>query len=311
MAKRKILVVIGDLMLDKYTRGRVDRISPEAPVQVVNVDEVDYKLGGAGNVASNLRALGADVKLLGIVGDDYHALIIRDLMQRQGIVSGLVVERGRPTTVKERIVAHGQQMLRIDVETSRPIDKALCEMMLGNLESNLSGPIIISDYNKGAVRPDVIALLCERVNIDKRLVIVAPKTKYFSSKLNLYDCVYAIVMNHYEAEGISGIKITNNPSCARALKRVRKFTGCGNVVITRSEAGMSLFDGKDIRHIPSLAQEVYNVTGAGDTVVATIAQVLSDKVDLFKACTLANKAASLVIAKQGTATITYDELMGE
>jgi D-beta-D-heptose 7-phosphate kinase/D-beta-D-heptose 1-phosphate adenosyltransferase len=301
--------VIGDVMLDKYVFGHVDRVSPESPVPVVCVDNVEYRLGGAANVAVNLRALGAEVKLLGVVGNDYEGKLVKSLLLEKGIKRGLVTVNNRPTTMKERIVAHAQHVVRVDVEVPKPIEYDILEQVLGYLP--IRGPVIISDYNKGVVVPDIITMILERLINSGRMVILDPKLKDLMGRKGLYDGVKVIVPNHVEAGQAVNVTITDDESCERAILRLHEYTGAMSIVITRGAAGMSIYDGSQIIHIPSEAHEVYDVTGAGDTVVATMGYFLSIGYSLLDACKLANKAAGIVVGHQGVSTVTFEDLVWE
>jgi D-beta-D-heptose 7-phosphate kinase/D-beta-D-heptose 1-phosphate adenosyltransferase len=307
MSKKVKFTVVGDVMLDKYVMGHVDRISPESPVPVVCVDNVEYRLGGAANVAINLESLGACVKLLGVIGNDNNGDLVDELLKKHNINNGLVKTNNRPTTVKERIIAHSQHVVRIDNEICNPIDYTLLEKLADNLSD--SGAVIISDYNKGVVVVDVITLLLEKILNDNRLVLIDPKLKDFCGRKNMYDGVSVIIPNHIEAGQIVGLTIKDDKSCERAIIKLKEMTGADNIVITRSSDGMSIYDGKNITHIPSIAHAVYDVTGAGDTVISVLGFFLQHGHSLIDSCNFANKAASIVVSRQGTSSVTMKDLL--
>ncbi len=309
------ILVIGDVIVDHFIWGSVSRISPEAPVPVVNVKNEEMLLGGSANVLRNLYSLGGKGSLCGIIGDDTMGLQVVDLMNDlEAPVNGLM--RGqRPTTVKTRVVAQGQQVVRFDREATGTPSRQSMENLLAYLENHLHefNGIIVSDYAKGVVCEPVMRHLHQlRLHIqdtDGRLLplIVDPKPS------NLHHFVGATVItpNHHEAEQISGLDIGNDKNGIRiAARQIRDEIDCENVLITLGEAGMALL-GKDdeLITIPAMAKEVYDVTGAGDTVVATLALGLASGCSLTDAATIANFAASIVVGKVGTAAVTTEELL--
>jgi rfaE bifunctional protein kinase chain/domain len=303
------LLVLGDLMLDEFIWGEVRRISPEAPVPVVEVRRESQHLGGAGNVVSNLLALGARATIIGVIGADAAGERLRDQAQERGAdVTGLVVDSSRPTTLKTRIVAHSQQMLRFDREEKRAITSATEEMVIEHFHSAASSveAIVISDYEKGALTPKLLRAVIEEARSLQIPVCLDPKLKNWSH----YVGVDVITPNQLEAERASGIEITDEASLMAAARWIRDSLECRDVLITRGEHGMGLLDATGrLTHIPTVAREVYDVTGAGDTVIATLALALAAGAPIDEAAVIANQAAGIVVGKVGTATVSRAELI--
>lgn len=306
--KRRILVV-GDLMLDQFVRGKVGRISPEAPVPVVAVAEESWMPGGAGNVCCNLAALGASVSLVSAIGTDpAGAQLLSELRARGMDTSPIVSDPGRVTTQKCRIVAEHQQVVRVDRESAQPVGAALQRQLLERLRraAAQADALVVSDYGKGVVTR---AMLRAALRVAHQLgipVIVDPKVEHFK----LYKGVDCITPNAAEAWG--GMRLSPKPGeeAVRALgRRIIKTLRLRSLLLTRSEKGMTLFEASGaVRHIPARAREVYDVTGAGDTVVSVMALALASGARLYEAAVLANAAAGVVVAKLGTATATRAEL---
>jgi D-glycero-beta-D-manno-heptose-7-phosphate kinase len=302
------IAVLGDIMLDRYLWGNVERISPEAPVPVVNVTKETTNLGGAANVAANVRALGADVILLGITGDDMMAEILKtNLVDSDLKTSGLLVDKDRPTTVKTRIVAHNQQVVRIDRESTAEIPASLVEQLIakiGKMIKNLDG-LIISDYGKGVITYDLLSSIIPLAREAGVFVAVDPKEVHFMN----YREVSVITPNHHEAGFISGKKITNEAILADVGWNLMDLLNLESLLITRGEKGMALFEkDRNLTLIPAQAKTVYDVTGAGDTVIATLTVAKSAGATMQEASIFANAAAGLAVAQFGTARITADEL---
>jgi D-glycero-beta-D-manno-heptose-7-phosphate kinase len=306
------IVVLGDLMLDEFIWGEVRRISPEAPVPIVEVKRESWNLGGAANVIANLLGLGARVVPIGIVGDDKAAEIMRTYLAGGGAdPSGVVTDSSRPTTRKTRIVAHSrhqsQQIVRADRENRTPIssdtEDRLIPVFLDALED--SDAIIISDYDKGLLTPRLLSETIEATHAQDKIVCLDPKIRNFLHYRNV-DC---ITPNQLEAERVTNIEITGEDSLRAAAIRIRDMLACKNVLITRSEAGMSLLNANGrMTHIPTVAREVYDVTGAGDTVISVLTLALVSGAELEEAAIIANYAAGVVVSKIGTATISTAEL---
>ncbi len=306
---RQRLLVLGDLMLDEFIWGEVRRISPEAPVPVVEVRRETIQLGGAGNVVSNLLDLKAVAIPLGIVGDDEGGARLRHLFADRGAdCSRLVTVPGRPTTRKTRIVAHSQQMVRADREDRSPIAEEVEDAILRHLLDALDSAdaLIISDYDKGMLTPRLLHHAIEAAHSCRKLVCLDPKIRNFLH----YRNVDLITPNQPEAERATGIEIVDETSLLAAAHRIREMIACRHVLITRGEHGMSLLpESGPVTHIPTTAREVYDVTGAGDTVIATLTLALASGASLLTAATLSNFAAGIVVAKVGTATASTDELL--
>ncbi len=302
------LIVLGDLMLDEFIWGEVRRISPEAPVPVVEVKRESWHLGGAGNVVSNLIELGAKALPIGIIGDDEAGgLMRRKFAERGAATDGLIIEDSRPTTRKTRIVAHSQQMVRADREDRSPISADIEDRVIAVFKTALceAEAVIISDYDKGLLTPRALEAVISATRAAGKIVCLDPKIKNFLS----YQNVDVITPNQPEAERASGIEIVDDASLIAAAHRIRELLICANVLITRGEHGMSLLDAEDrLTHIPTVAREVYDVTGAGDTVIATLALAMATGASVADAAVIANHAAGVVVAKVGTATVTPTEL---
>lgn len=303
------LVVLGDLMLDEFIWGEVRRISPEAPVPVVEVRRETLNLGGAGNVVSNLRALGARAVPVGLVGADEAAERIRERFQAiEAETDGLIADPSRPTTRKTRIVAHSQQMVRADREDRSPVSREVEDRALDAVTRHLekADGLIISDYDKGLLTPRLLAGAIRAARAAGKPVTLDPKIRNFNS----YREVDLITPNQLEAERASGIEIVDQDSLISAARRIRNMLDCRNVLITRGEHGMALLEeGDHLTNIPTVAREVYDVTGAGDTVIAALTLALTSGASLPDAAIIANHAAGVVVAKIGTATVSKAELI--
>jgi len=308
------LVVLGDLMLDEFIWGDVRRISPEAPVPVVEVRRESSHLGGAGNVVSNLIDLGAQVAVAGFVGEDLAGDEIRRRCGEAGAdVSSVLTDPARPTTRKTRVVAHSQQMVRFDREHRHPVsgeNEAAMRLACGNAIDQAEA-LIISDYDKGAVTPALLKDFIDRARRQGKVVLVDPKMRNW----NHYTGVDVITPNQREAELATSVEIVDNASLEIAALRIRDSLDCRNVLITRGERGMSLLNAEGrLLEIPTVAREVFDVTGAGDTVIATLAMCLISGATIEEAAVIANHAAGVVVGKVGTATLSQAELidaMGE
>jgi D-beta-D-heptose 7-phosphate kinase/D-beta-D-heptose 1-phosphate adenosyltransferase len=302
------LIVLGDLMLDEFIWGEVRRISPEAPVPVVEVRHETWHLGGAGNVVANLLELGAEAIPIGVIGDDPAGdRLRRRFLERGAGTAGLVVDPARPTTLKMRIIAHSQQMVRADRESRHAIEAEVEDRLIAMYDAALdrAEAVIISDYEKGVLTPRVLRHAIERARARQTPVCLDPKIKHLAS----YRQVDLITPNQHEAERATGIEIVDQESLERAARGLREMLECGAVLITRGERGMTLLDAAGtLTHIPTAAREVYDVTGAGDTVIATLALALAAGAALDEAAVIANHAAGVVVGKVGTATLTRAEL---
>jgi rfaE bifunctional protein kinase chain/domain len=296
------LMVLGDLMLDRYLWGQVNRISPEAPVPVVAVTKETSCLGGAGNVSRNLQSLGASVLLVGVVGDDPAGLWIK---QNAPTDRGILTHPKRPTTIKTRIVAHHQQVVRVDQEEAAPLTKALRQDILELIRNEAYEGILVSDYNKGIISRSLMQQVLETAKKRKIPVYVDPKVENFA----LYSPVTLITPNHLEAARIVNHPCETDGEVERAGASILKRIQARFLILKRGEQGMTVFArGRSPIHIPTLAQEVYDVTGAGDTVIATAGLALRSGASIQQAALLANTAAGIVVGKLGTATLTSREL---
>ncbi|MGA8576378.1 MAG: PfkB family carbohydrate kinase [Candidatus Cybelea sp.] len=300
---RRILVA-GDLMIDEWIWGTVTRISPEAPVPVVAVADHSFTLGGAGNVANNLRALRADVVFAGTVGNDAFADHVRELLRSEQVDdAGVFSSSDRPTTRKTRVVAHSQQVVRADWESTAPLQsgdrRRLTEFVRARAPH--CDAVILSDYSKGLLSREIVeaAALCP-------LVLADPKPQ----NIALFAGVTCVAPNAAEAAEITGVPIVDGPSLERAGMRLLELLDCRYAVVTRGEHGMALFgrDGERLQ-IPSVARTVYDVSGAGDTVIAVLGLALAAGAPIEQAMQLANFAAGAVVAKLGTATATPEEIL--
>ena len=302
------VLVLGDVMLDEFIWGRVVRISPEAPVPVVEVQEQSFHLGGAGNVASNVRSLGGRAILAGVVGADAAGERVRQQLAAAGVEASLATSGGgRPTTVKTRIIANHQQIVRADREQTDAIPDELEDELCGRVRELLPRcrALVVSDYQKGVVGPRLMRAVMPLARRRRIPVLVDPKVSHFS----LYRGVTLVTPNQMEAEQATGIPITGPSELQAAGASILRTLRCAAALITRGEHGMSLFrQGARPLHIPTAAREVFDVTGAGDTVIATLGLALCAGASLPHAAALANLAAGVVVGKLGTATATPEEL---
>jgi D-beta-D-heptose 7-phosphate kinase/D-beta-D-heptose 1-phosphate adenosyltransferase len=305
------VVVFGDVMLDEFVWGDVTRISPEAPVPVVEIRRESAHLGGAANVLANLRALGVRAGLVGVVGSDRAGERVRAELREAGALhaeESLIVDVSRPTTVKTRIIAHNQLIVRADRERRAPVDALVEERIVAALRRLLKGAdaLVVSDYDKGAVTPGVLGEILTAAEVAGVPVLVDPKTRNFDS----YRPATLVTPNHHEALRVTNSEDDTDEGVARAARTIRERLGCRSVLITRGERGMLLLEeGGEPVYVPTAAREVYDVTGAGDTVIATLAASLAAGATLVEAAMLANHAAGIVVGKIGTATATADELV--
>jgi D-glycero-beta-D-manno-heptose-7-phosphate kinase len=301
--------VLGDYMLDEYVLGSVTRISPEAPVPVVEDQNRYWTLGGAGNVVMNIRALGGNPLPFGLVGNDIGGHRVKSSLQKDSGVSAqyVFVDSSRPTTVKTRIIAQQQQLLRIDLESKAAMRRELKARMVAAVRSQVSrlGALVVSDYGKGVVNRVIFDELLNTCLESDVPVILDPK----AFDLMGVGPVTVITPNKREAEKFSGCRVDDDSSAEVAAATLMERTRAQNILITRGEQGMSLLSARgEVSHIPARAREVYDVTGAGDTVVAVLALALAGRAEVAEAAHLSNIAAGLVVGKMGTATVTVQEL---
>jgi rfaE bifunctional protein kinase chain/domain len=307
--KNCTILIIGDIMLDKYYFGEVRRISPEAPVPITRVIKEKETLGGAGNVAHNVALLGCNTMIAGVVGKDEHCTGLIQLLDSKAILhEGLVAKNG-PTTTKLRVIGGHQQMIRLDFEETQPIEQATEEKLKNYIAAVLPGQVgcvIISDYNKGVCTPALCQFIIESCAMHQIPVIVDPK----GSNWQKYKGASYITPNLLELNEAVHSSVANDDEQVKlAAQRIRRKYQIQNVMVTRSEKGLSLIGGKRCVHIPTLAQEVFDVSGAGDTVIAAVGAALAGKLDPNDAAYLANMAAGIVVGKAGTYAISREELL--
>ena len=311
--KGKEIIVIGDVMLDHFVKGSVSRISPEAPVPVVSVESEDFVAGGAGNVAVNLAVLGARPKVISVVGNDANGIILKQFLENTGAdVSKIVVDKTRPTTQKVRVIAERQQVVRVDRESKNLVNKNVAAECFENFKEALKTAkgVIMSDYGKGMLSDyniqDIIKA-CRAKNIP---VCVDPKIDNFLKYKNI-TCMTPNTKEAWEGMGLPPKK--DEKSILDLGKKILKTLKADSILITRSAQGMSLFENAKnpkVTTIKATAKEVFDVTGAGDTVISVLTLALACKASLKDAAFIANKAAGVVVAKLGTATVTTEEIKG-
>ncbi|HEX3557780.1 MAG TPA: D-glycero-beta-D-manno-heptose-7-phosphate kinase [Pyrinomonadaceae bacterium] len=307
----RTVVVYGDVMLDEFVWGDVTRISPEAPVPVVDIRRESVHLGGAANVLANLCSLGARAAVVGVVGNDRAGERVRAELREAGALDAdenLITDVSRPTTLKTRIIAHSQTVVRADRERRAHVDGPVEERVVAALRKLLRGAdaLVVSDYDKGAVTPGALDEVLPLAEVAGVPALVDPKIRNFNS----YRPATLVTPNHHEALRLTSTEDDTDEGIARAARAIRERLGCRSVLITRGERGMMLLeaDGEPV-YVPTAAREVYDVTGAGDTVIATLAASLAAGATLVEAAMLANHAAGIVVGKVGTATATAEELL--
>ena len=298
------VVVIGDVMLDEYLLGDVTRISPEAPVPVLEVRAHDWRLGGAANAAANIQVLGGVTTVIGAVGKDEAAARVAERLTQHGIASGIVVDPDRPTSKKTRLVAHQQQIVRIDHERRHPVSGAVTDRVRGAIDHAMQGAhaCVLSDYAKGVLTADIVRHAIDAARAAQIPVIVDPKQRSFAAYRgatvitpNLHELELAAQVAPFEVERAAASVLAEVPGTA--------------LLVTRSADGMTLFRaGRDPFHVAAFAKEVFDVTGAGDTVVAALALALAAQVAFEDAVTLASLAAAISVSKRGTSTVSPAEL---
>ena len=306
--RRSRVAVVGDIMLDRYIWGVVDRISPEAPVPVVAVHDVSVRPGGAANVAWNLASLGVKATLAGVVGTDGSAAELVRLIGEKGLsAKNLVADRSRPTTEKIRIVAHSQQVVRADIESAEPMRDAIIRKLLAAVKATVTGAkaVVISDYGKGVVTEQVMDLVRTLCAPRRVPFLIDPKEGHFS----LYRGAFAVTPNKKEAGGFYNRKIRSDADLDFVGNALLRDLEAEAVLVTRGEDGMTLFrERMRPRHFPARASEVYDVTGAGDTVIGVLAAGLAAGATIRESIELANAAAGIVIRELGTAAVKPEEL---
>jgi D-beta-D-heptose 7-phosphate kinase/D-beta-D-heptose 1-phosphate adenosyltransferase len=301
--ERGRVLVYGDLMLDQYLWGRVDRISPEAPVPVVEVESETVNLGGAANVARNIAALGCQVDVVGIVGDDERGRRLRRLLEQEGIVGQeLLTDFNRPTTLKTRIIANQQQVVRADRESRVEIETELQERVVSYVKARIDSIdcLLISDYGKGAIAAPLLKRLVSLMREHSKFVAVDPKETHFRN----YRRVSVITPNNAEASFVAGTRIVDDDTLMRVGWKLLDELERDSILITLGPQGMALFEkDRSFHHLPTVAKRVYDVTGAGDTVIAAFCAFVAAGATRLEAACVANQAAGLVVEHLGTAVV--------
>ena len=302
------VLVVGDVMLDKYYFGEVSRISPEAPVPIARVLKIKETLGGAANVVHNLALLGCQTSIIGQVGKDNHGEIFLGKLKNLGVNYSGVIETSKPTTTKIRVISGHQQMIRLDFEDASELDVVSTDTLLKNFSEHLSNvdAVIISDYGKGVCTKKICREIIGACRAQKKIVVVDPKgdkwQKYFDANF--------ITPNLKELNAVLPKKISNvDGQIEEAAQKIIDEFNLGGLVVTRSAEGLSLIEAEKISHIKARAQEVFDVSGAGDTVIAVFTAALAGKIDSAAAAYLANTAAGVVVAKVGTYAVNREELL--
>ncbi len=302
------VLVVGDVMLDRYWWGRVGRISPEAPVPVVSLERTSLIAGGAANVAANVAGLGAKPFLFGITGKDEGAKLLPEVLQKSNISAfELFPIKDRKTTVKTRIVAHNQQVVRLDQETSTPLNSRETASLLKKIEAafDLIDVVILSDYAKGFLTDELIRRLISQGKKNGKIVLIDPKGKDYSK----YSGATILTPNQREAADACGLEDNCSNLVELTGEMLLERLGLKALLITQGEKGMTLLQkGKSSSYLPATARKVYDVTGAGDTAIATMAVALGSGMDFLQAAEIANTAAGLVVEKIGTTPITREML---
>ena len=297
------VAVIGDFMIDHYLWGKSDRISPEAPVPVVEVIKEEDRLGGAGNVVNNLLALGSDVLVSTVIGKNSHRLL--ELLKEKNIdTSGVFIDESRETIIKSRVIAGNHQVIRYDKETKTPITPEYEEKILSYLNENIEkiDLILLSDYEKGVLTKTLTQKIIKLANSNNKKLIIDPKKDF-----NKYINAWMIKPNKKELSTAAGMDINTQEDLVKAGWKVKKELNLDYLLVTLSEEGMAFFGDEYIK-IPTIAKEVYDVTGAGDTVLASLGYYLSKSEDMIEAMHFANAAAAVVVSKIGSATVTLEEI---
>ncbi len=307
--KNKKILVIGDVMLDKYIWGEVTRISPEAPVQIVNVSRESYAPGGAANVANNIAALDASSIIVGVVGNDGTRDILSNELKKRNIdVSGLITDDNKRTIKKVRVFGRSQQLLRFDYEKKDDVDAKTEGLIFSFISKKIEGidAVIVSDYAKGTITKRLMEKLVKLCNDKGKIIVVDPKPKH----KEFYKNVTLITPNNKEANEMAGFaeEDSSDEHVEKIGKQLLRELN-STVLVTRSERGMALFEKNgDITSIPTFAKEVYDIVGAGDTVVASVALALASKASFRDASIIANYAAGITVGKVGTSTVSTEEL---
>jgi D-beta-D-heptose 7-phosphate kinase / D-beta-D-heptose 1-phosphate adenosyltransferase len=300
------ILVVGDLMIDHYLWGSCERISPEAPVQVVDIAKETAVLGGAGNVINNLKSLGSQVSVASVIGDDENGVELTCMLQEIEVdTSNLVIQQGRHTSKKSRIIAVSQQILRYDKESKDDILTSSQKAIIASLENHIQefDAVVLSDYGKGVLTEELCQGIISIANKTGKKVLVDPKGKDFTK----YKGAYLLTPNKKEAQIATEINIVDEASLTQALLKLKQECDLGVSMITLSEDGIATYD-ENLHISPTVAKEVFDVTGAGDTVIASMAFALSQGKSIDECAAFANLAAGVVVGKIGSATVTVDEI---
>jgi len=300
------ILVIGDLMIDEYLWGECDRISPEAPVQIVDIKKETTLLGGAGNVIRNLAALKANVGVFSVIGDDEVGMKVKAMLDKQGVKTSLIEQKGRKTSRKTRLMASHSQVVRYDKESKNNISQQSVKTLYSKFQEKINSYdiILLSDYNKGVLTTDLLEKIISYANKHNKKVLVDPKGDDFTK----YKGAYLLTPNKKEAELASNIKIESDIDLKEVLSKLKNDVSLAVSVITLSENGIAILEDDKVTIKPTVAREVYDVTGAGDTVLASLGFALSLDYDINTAVEFANLAAGVVVGKIGSATATIDEI---
>jgi rfaE bifunctional protein kinase chain/domain len=297
------------MMLDEYIIGKVDRISPEAPVPVVNVESESFVLGGAANVVNNLSSLGVKVYAVGVIGDDDNGRKLEKEFAKRGVITeGMIVDKERPTIIKKRVLAQHQQLLRLDWEKKGNIVSYVEDAIIDSVRKNIDkiDAIILSDYDKGLLTKRVAEEIIKIANNHNKIVTVDPKPENSEN----YKNATSMTPNTKEALAcIKGMRGDTEEDILNLGSAIKEKLNLANLLITRSEKGMTIFEKDGPRTIPTVAKEVYDVTGAGDTVIAVFTLSAAAGADFYEAARIANTAAGVVVGKLGTATVTKEEIV--
>ncbi len=305
---RQTLLVVGDVMLDRFLIGRVTRISPEAPVPVVAFDHEMYRVGGAANVAHNAVALGASVRLVGAVGHDETGDRLKAICEELGIRAALVRDSGRQTTTKVRVTTErNQQVARVDYETDRPLDARIEAMVADEVRAAVAvaGAVIVSDYLKGTVTEPLMRVVVSAAAERGIPVLVDPKIPH----LALYRGATVVTPNHHEAESATHCRVETHADARDVARRFQALTECDSVLMTRGDQGIWMLAAGLEGYLPAAAREVADVTGAGDTVIGAFGLAMAAGASASEAARIANQAAGVVVGKFGPAVVTPEELL--
>jgi D-beta-D-heptose 7-phosphate kinase/D-beta-D-heptose 1-phosphate adenosyltransferase len=307
--KKANVLVIGDLILDEFLWGDVSRISPEAPVPVVWVKRESFMPGGASNVANNIKSLGANTFIAGVIGDDERGAILKGELDQKGIdTCGIIVDESRPTTLKTRVVAQHQQVVRIDKENVSALSDAMILRIINYTKSVMDklDAVIIEDYGKGVITPRLLKEIVPLAKRHNKIISVDPKEEH----LKYYQGITLITPNNHEASKAVGFQIKDAATLKKAGAEMLKKFKCKIALITLGENGMAVFQkDKPMRHIPTVAQEVFDVSGAGDTVIACYTLALASGADPVQAAHISNCAGGIVVGKVGIAVVSPGELL--